>query len=328
MPARPAGPGSGFVVTMTAMTLVVCGEALIDLIPAPGAPASTQFSTWQAFSAGGPMNTAIALARLGDDVQFLGRLGVDGFADQLRRHLAANRVGLDFAVTAQNEGTSLAIVSLDETGHASYTFHLRGTANFGWTREEFPHLGAQDWLHTGSLPAVVEPGRTALLSYVEQTEAGVSFDLNVRPTIVTDPAAYRELLDPFLTLLGRRGGVVRASDEDLGFLAGDSSADPRDLAADLVGRYGCELLVVTLGGEGALACGRDQAVTTVEGFPVEVVDTVGAGDTFTAGFLDARLAGRDLATAMRRGCAAASIVCSRAGANPPTRAEVDAVLGS
>ena len=141
--------------------IVVCGESLIDLVPT--APAGdTRASGWRALSAGGPMNTAIGLARLGNPVEFLGRLGDDAFAGQLRRHLAANGVGTALAVDAP-QPTSLAVVSLDEAGKASYTFHFAGTANFGWRADELPELGGDDWLHVASLVTVVGPGHTVLL---------------------------------------------------------------------------------------------------------------------------------------------------------------------
>ena len=116
--------------------IVVCGEALIDLVPA-GGTGDTRSSTWRALSAGGPMNSAIGLARLGAPVEFLGRLGDDAFAAQLRSHLAANGVGSALVVDAA-EPTSLAVVSLDGAGKASYTFHFSGTANFGWRAADLP----------------------------------------------------------------------------------------------------------------------------------------------------------------------------------------------
>lgn len=273
------------------------------------------------------MNTAVALSRLGVPIEFFGRLGGDGFGAQLRSHLLVNKVGLNLAVQTENEATSLAVVSVDSTGQATYTFHLRGTANFGWQINDFPQLTSDDWFHSGSLVTVMEPGRSALLDYLETTEAGgLSLDLNVRPTVQTDPVAYRQLLNPFLEVMGRRKGVVRASDEDLHWLNLDSPATTQELAEQTASRYGLDLMVVTLGGNGALAVGADRPSIQVPGIPTAVADTVGAGDTFTAGFLQVWLAEHDLTKAMTRGCAAASIVCSRIGANPPTSAEVDELL--
>ena len=308
------------------MRVVVCGEALIDLIPDNSVPGTTQSSLWQAPSAGGPLNTAIALARLGMPAQFLGRLGGDGFGAQLRSHLAVNDVGLDLTVQTEAEPTSLAIVSVDSTGQATYTFHLRNTANFNWRPEDLPELTADDWLHTGSLVAVVEPGRSALLDYLARTPARLSFDLNVRPTVEPDPGRYAELLDPFLTVLGERGGIVRASDEDLRWLDPCSGASAQELAAGMARDHGLDMVVVTVGGQGAFAVGADRELASVPGIPTAVADTVGAGDTFTAGFLKVWLDEQDLTEAMRSGCAAASITCSRIGADPPDADEVAALL--
>lgn len=311
------------------MRVVVCGEALIDLIPDNSVPGTTQSSLWQAHSAGGPLNTAIALARLGLPAQFLGRLGGDGFGAQLRSHLTVNRVGLDMAVQTESEPTSLAIVSVDSTGQATYTFHLLNTANFNWTAQDFPRLSADDWLHTGSLVTVVEPGRSALLDYLSTTPARLSFDLNVRPSVQPDRKRYAELLAPFLRVLGERGGIVRASDEDLRWLYPSGEASAQRIAAGLAREHGLDLVVVTTGGEGAFAVGADRELVSVPGIPTAVADTVGAGDTFTAGFLDVWLNGdQDLVQALRTGCAAASITCSRIGANPPDADEVRALLSS
>ena len=317
------------------MAVVVCGEALIDLMPAPGQASTGEQSSWQAHSAGGPMNTAIAMARLGMPVQLAGRFGSDAFASQLRDHLHANGVDDSPSVEIPGGSTSLAIVSLDARGTASYNFHLHGTANFGWRTGEFPQLSSGDWFHTGSLTAALEPGRSALLEFMTQTPARLSFDVNVRPTVEPDREKYVALVEPFFDLVGQRGGVLRASDEDLQWLTG--GAAPTDvLVAKTVQRYGLDLMVVTLGSQGAMAAGIGRDTVTVPGFPPApaLADTVGAGDTFTAGFLQEctagflqeRLGSGDLMRAMRRGCAAASIVCSRVGANPPTASEVDELL--
>ncbi len=307
--------------------IVVCGESLIDLVPT--APAGdTRASGWRALSAGGPMNTAIGLARLGNPVEFLGRLGDDAFAGQLRRHLAANGVGTALAVDAP-QPTSLAVVSLDEAGKASYTFHFAGTANFGWRADELPELGADDWLHVASLVTVVGPGHTALLDWVRAGSGPLSLDVNVRPTVLPDLAAYWALVEPWLVAVGQRGGLVKGSDEDFELLAGASGlpTDPEALVVALRERYGATWAVVTRGPDGAVAAGPE-GVASVPSPSVALVDTIGAGDTFMAGMLDALVvAGLPLADALRRGAAAAALVCEREGADPPTRAELDAALG-
>ena len=227
-----------------------------------------------------------------------------------------------------SQATSLAIVSLDQQGVASYTFHFAQTANFGWQPDELPSLTADDWLHIASLSCVVSPGAEVLLDWMRTVPAGVSYDVNVRPTVISDPELYWTKVEPWLQVIGGHAGIVRASDEDIKFLPNSRSAsDPLAVAADWVRSYGLSLAVITLGAEGAVGIDANGQQTRVPGVPTDVVDTVGAGDTFMAGFLDSRI-NRDLPVdeSLRRGVAAASIVCSRRGADPPTAAEVDELV--
>jgi len=303
---------------------VVCGETLIDLIRSADGPQDAAGSTWSALSAGGPMNSAVALGRLGVPTHFLGRLSTDTFGQQLRSYIDGAGVELDLAAES-GQATSLAIVSLNEQGVASYTFHFAETANFGWQPDELPSLTADDWLHIASLSCVVSPGAEVLLEWMQTVRAGVSYDVNVRPNVISDPMLYWRKVEPWLQVVGGHGGIVRASDEDINFLPNDrSDNDPLAVAADWVRRYGLSLAVITLGSQGAVGIEADGKQTRVPGVPTDVVDTVGAGDTFMASFLDSRI-NRELPLeeSLSRGVAAASIVCSRRGANPPTAAEVD-----
>lgn len=307
---------------------VVCGETLIDLIQAEDQPDGFVSSTWSAMSAGGPMNSAVALGDLGAEVHFLGRLSRDAFGSQLRGHIEGAGVALDLA-TESSQATSLAVVSLDDEGKASYTFHFSDTANFGWEEADLPTLSGDDWLHIASLACVVSPGSDVLLDWAHGVPAGISYDINVRPTVIADPEEYWAKVRPWLRVIGQHKGILKASDEDVEFLAQVESpgAEPVEALTEWVTKYGIGLGVVTLGPGGAVAVGPDGDPTSVPGFPTTVVDTVGAGDTFMAGFLDGYV-GRalDLRTSLIRGAAAASIVCSRRGAQPPTSAEVDALI--
>jgi fructokinase len=307
---------------------VVCGETLIDLVRVQNPTDNNASTTWSALSAGGPMNSAVALGRLGVDSHFLGRISRDAFGDQLRRYIGDAGVRLDLA-TESSQATSIAVVSLDEKGIASYTFHFSDTANFGWQADDLPSLKKGDWLHIASLACVVSPGAEVLLDWVSRLPCGVSYDINVRPTVITDPDSYWERVKPWLRAVGRNGGIVKASDEDLEFLmkAGAKSSDVVDVGQDWVEHYGLGMVVVTLGPGGSVAVLPGGQVVRANGFPTDVVDTVGAGDTFMAGFLDGYVEQKlDVESALRRGAAAASIVCSRRGANPPIAAEVDALL--
>ena len=276
------------------------------------------------------MNTAVALGRLGADVHFLGRLSRDSFGAQLRGHIQKSNVALDLTIES-SQSTSIAVLSLDSAGVASYTFHFAGTANFDWQPEDLPGLDADDWLHIASLACVVRPGSEVLLDWTQTCRAGMSYDINVRPTVITDPKAYWEEVQPWLRVVGQHRGVLKASDADVAFLAksdGDD-AEPVDVLAGWVEQYGLQIGVLTLGAGGALAVDTDGRRTAVPGFPTKVVDTVGAGDTFMAGFLDGYIGrGQDVEASLARGAAAASIVCSRHGADPPTVPEVELVLTS
>lgn len=304
---------------------VVCGETLIDLVRGTE-PTDDHFrTTWQALSAGGPMNTAVALGRLGADSHFLGRMSTDVFGRQLHDHLVTAGVELDLVVTT-DQATSLAVVELDEAGVASYTFHFADTANFGWRTDELPEPAPDDWLHIASLSCVVQPGAAALRTWAARSRAPFSYDINVRPTVITDPAAYWAEIEPWLELVGQGGGIVKASDADIAALPPGHDRDPVDVAAEWRERYGLRAMIVTLGPDGAVGLDADGR-TSVPGRSVEVVDTVGAGDTFMAGLLDGLIRREDkLAEALRRGVAAAAIVCERQGAQPPTADEVDALL--
>ena len=307
---------------------VVCGETLIDLIQTDEQPNGFVSSFWSAMSAGGPMNSAVALGELDADVHFLGRLSRDAFGVQLRGHIDGAGVALDLA-TESSQATSLAVVSLDDEGKASYTFHFSDTANFGWEEADLPNLSGDDWLHIASLACVVSPGGDVLLDWSHGLTSGISYDINVRPTVITDPEEYWAKVRPWLRVVGQHKGILKASDEDIEFLAQVEApgSDPVDLLADWVAKYGIGVGVVTLGPGGAVAVDADGNRISARGFPTTVVDTVGAGDTFMAGFLDGYVARKqDLEASLIRGAAAASIVCSRRGAQPPTAAEVDALI--
>lgn len=305
------------------MRFVVCGEALIDMLPAE--KVSPSETLWTALAGGGPMNTAVALSRLGQDVQFLGRLGADSFGAQIEGYLQANAVGLDMAVHS-GDPTSLAVVSLDEEGKAQYAFHFDGTSNFEWKTSEFPSLTDDDWLHFGSVAAVVGRGAGPLLEFVRRTSATLSYDINIRPSVQPDRGVYFSQVEDLMSAVGVGGGIVKASDDDINWLTDDD--DPLSYAETWVEEYGLSLFVVTLGAEGAVACKPGGRRVSVPGRQVELADTVGAGDTFMAGFLAAYAVNpMDLEEALRQGAGAAAMVCGRKGANPPTSAELQAFLG-
>jgi fructokinase len=309
--------------------VVVCGEALIDLVPAG-------FGQWRAVCGGGPANIAVALARLGTRVAFAGRLATDGFGRQIREHLRAAGVDLRYAVAAA-EPTTLAVLAVDAAGRADYRFYVDGTADWPWTPAQLPGRlpDSVRWLCVGTLASVLPPGAEVIRHWAGRHRVPVVFDVNVRPAVLPDPAAYRERVYRWLPV----ATVVKASEDDLAWLYPDR--DPLEAARDWLQRAGPALVLLTRGGAGAVALPRDGAAVTVPAPPVSIVDTVGAGDTFVAGFVHRypsaphlnpgggwAPAADDLAAALRFAVAAAALTCTRPGASPPTAAEVDQLLAA
>lgn len=310
----------------------VVGEVVADLVEqADGG--------FLAHPGGSPANVALALARLGHDVALLARFGPDVFARRARAHLAASGVGLAAAVDAVQPST-LAVASLDEQGRAAYDFWTEGTADWQWTDAELaPALGPRvRALHTGSLASWTPPGAAAVQRLLrrahDEGRTTVSYDPNVRPSLLGSPESARPLVEPDVAL----AHVVKASDEDLAWLYPGLSAGA---AASHLLALGPALVVVTLGADGALARrGADEV--RVPAPTVPVADTVGAGDTFTAGLLHALAAGdrlgpdplarlaampvEELGSVLRVAAAAAAVTCSRHGCDPPTAAELTEYL--
>src|SRR6266508_3428114 len=308
---------------MLSLVIVVCGEALIDMIR-DGAGAE------RASPGGGPFNTARALARLGVPVTFLGHLSDDKFGRQLSRLLVADGASVDMA-TVGPAPTTVALAEVDSRGVANYRFVVDGTSAPGLTSEMLPTRFPPEVnaLHVGSLGLVLEPMASTIVELVsrERGRMLISLDPNVRVGL-GDDSAYRERLRSLIP----RTTVVKASDTDLAWLypEGDYRA-----AADLMLEEGPRLVVVTLGADGAYGAHRDMRIH-VAAPPVEVVDTIGAGDAFGAGLLawlhdhelvrpDLALAEDQLRSAIDYACLAASLACSRPGADPPWKREMVSV---
>ncbi|MBB3725648.1 carbohydrate kinase family protein [Nonomuraea dietziae] len=270
---------------------------------------------------GGPSNTAVALARLGTAARFLGRLSDDVFGELFRERMAASGVDLSACVRAR-EPSTLAVATLDAEGQARYSFHAEGTADWGWSAAELSddRLSGASCLHTGSLALVREPGASAVAEFAARAAATVSIDPNVRPSLASRED-YLSRMPQWCAL----ADILKLSADDLAFLMPDVSMVR---ACELWHTAGARLIVVTMGAAGALVS-LDGAVVTVPAEPVEVVDTVGAGDSFTAGLLHrlesrgllgGRLDGLDLASAAEAaafGATVAALTCAVAGADPP-----------
>ena len=296
--------------------MILCaGEALIDMLPRDGAFAP--------HAGGSVFNTAIALGRLGAPVQFFSGLSSDLFGDILRAELAASKVDSTPAHIADRP-TTLAFVTLTD-GHASYAFYDENTAGRMLTADNLPNTAA-DAVFFGGISLVVEPcaaAYTALMAQVAPT-AATMIDPNIRPSFITDEAAYRARL----TQMFARADIIKTSDEDLEWITGGTDASVLFDGTDV------QVILLTRGAEGVTVLTRD-AAADVPAQKAQVVDTVGAGDTFSAGFLaDLETAGLltksalsgasmdDLTHAAAFGARVAAITVARAGANPPWASEL------
>ena len=292
----------------------VAGEVLIDLIP--------RGTERVAIVGGGPANTAKALARLGFDTYFIDGISTDAYGEQARAELLSDGVKLDYALSSKNP-TCLATVTLDENGSASYDFLIEGTATFEFNESWLPdpsHPPAV--LHIGTLATIVEPGATNLFNWAKSVKAPLVFDPNIRSSVVSDRTRYQQIVEKWATI----SSVIKMSDDDLAWLYPEM--DFRSVAENFINEK-TQLVVITKGGVGIDGFTEDGEVT-VPGVKIDVVDTVGAGDTVGAILVEAivkygldNLVGTTLERTLKRAAGAAAITCSRAGANPPTLKELE-----
>jgi fructokinase len=300
--------------------VLVIGEALVDIVERPDGGRAEH-------PGGSPANVALGLARLGRSAHLLTRIGDDQRGHAVAAHLQASGVVLvPGSITA--ERTSTATAHLDGAGVATYDFDL------DWRLPATVDPTAFRAVHTGSIAAFLEPGATDVLALLDRAAglATISYDPNARPRLMGGATAARQRVESIVA----RAHVVKVSDEDLAWLA------PGEDHTDIARRWlesGPSVVVVTRGGQGAFGlCAAGEV--DIPAPRIEVVDTVGAGDAFTAGLLDhlagAELLGPDrlaalgaieteaLATMLTHAAQVAAITCTRAGAQPPTRAELSA----
>ena len=301
--------------------ILSCGEALIDMLPRESTAGEPCFAP---YAGGAVMNTAIALGRLGSEAGFLTGLSSDLMGDVLRATLAASNVNLDYAVRSDRP-TTLAFVKLTN-GNASYAFYDENTAGRMMRPQDMPALPATVRAYfTGGIWLAVEPCGTALEALMtrEAMSRLTMIDPNVRESFVQDRAAFVARIDRMIGL----ADIVKLSDEDAAWLYGKT--DPGALLAK-----GPKVVLITKGAQGATAYTARGSVS-VTAPKIVVADTVGAGDTFNAGFLAALdragllskaavagLSDEALRDALTLGVRAAAVTCSRPGANPPWAHEI------
>ena len=302
------------------MSIWVCGEVLIDLLP--GNPDRL------AVVGGGPANTAKALARLGHDVEFIDGISTDAYGKSARAELLRDGVGLELALTSDLP-TCTATVSLSSDGSASYEFLINGTATFAFDNSWLPdpERYKPEVLQIGTLVTIIEPGATALYEWAVKVGefAPIVFDPNIRPSVMPDLIKYRAEVDKWLKI----SSVVKFSEDDIAALY--PKEDPMGIAKSCLDK-GVLLVVITRGANGLVGVTAD-GVVEVPGIKVAVVDTVGAGDTVGAIIVEAviqigilNLTGLKLREVLHRAAVAAAITCSRAGAQPPRAFELTEAL--
>jgi len=295
--------------------IVVGGEALVDLVIDPSGGVSAKLG-------GGPFNAARTIGRLGSPVSFMGALSRDRFGRSLHQQLVADDVD-DSLVHFTELPTTLAAAELDESGSASYRFYITDTSAPLGGVGELP--GSARILHVGTLGMVLEPMGAALeaLTVAVPDHVLVLLDPNCRPRVTPDRGAYLDRL----ARMAARADVVKVSTDDLEFIApGEHAAAIADLTATGA------VVLHTDGGHSTTVHLADGGRVEVPVPKVEVVDTIGAGDSFGGAFAawwhQAGLGRADLAdhaaveAAVTAGVHVAAVNCTRAGANPPTRAEL------
>lgn len=300
--------------------ILCCGEALIDMLPCVS---DTGLPGFTPLAGGAVFNTAIALGRLGVGSEMFTGLSADLFGDILRGSLGESKVGYGYSALC-NRPTTLAFVKLTD-GQATYTFYNENTADKMLSEDDLPDLPASvETLFFGGISLVGEPCGSTFESLLhrEKSKRVIMMDPNVRPTFIGDHDAYRGRINRMVAGCD----LVKLSDQDLEWLVDETDLK---LGAKKLLSYGASAVFVTMGGDGAFAM-TTKAEASVKANIVQVVDTVGAGDTFNAGILWslhkgdllhkgklADLTSEQLEAALAAGAQTAAITVSRKGANPP-----------
>ncbi|MBS3940341.1 MAG: carbohydrate kinase [Actinobacteria bacterium] len=307
--------------------IVVVGEALVDLAPVPGDPSGAL----RPLLGGSPYNVAVGLGRLDTETAYLGSISLDAFGERLSHRLRDEGVSVHL-VARTDAPTTLAVVHLDDAGRASYGFYLTGTSAAELTPDHLEGWQAADAAHVslGAVTLDTDPAGEVLVGLLAQDRGDtlLSLDPNIRPSVIGDLRRYGTRLDQVV----RDIDLVKVSDEDLQILYPGRAAD------DIARRWasaGPAAVVVTRGAAGAEVHLADGTAVVAAGETVEVVDTVGAGDAFTAGLLHA-LARADALSrervraldeqawrdALTTAVHVAALTCTRPGADPPSASEL------
>ena len=294
------------------MSIWVCGEVLIDILPSGPVVG------------GGPANTAKALARLDYDVDFIDGISTDSFGVIARKELERDKVGLGLCLTS-DKPTCTATVTVDAQGGARYDFVIDGTATFDFNSQWLPDPERlkPSVLHIGTLVTIIEPSASVLYDWAVRVGefAPIIFDPNIRPSVMGDRQKYSQAVEKWVGI----SSIVKVSDDDIAWLYPDESLD--EVARRWIAG-GVSCVVITRGAHGLIGY-TEHGIEEVDGVKTVVVDTVGAGDTVGAIVVEgvikhsvAGLVGQTLNAVLHKAAVAAAITCSRAGAQPPRTHEL------
>lgn len=310
------------------MRIALTGEALIDFTASEAGTLA-----FLGHEGGSPLNTAVACARLGQPTGFFTQLSTDLFGERLMGFLQSNGVDTSFVLRSNAPSTLAFVERTPQTNR--YAFYTQGSADATWAPEPLPQLPADcRFLHFGSISLLQQPAATRITDLITANKGRcvIVFDPNVRPSLIADMVAYRARVTGWFAL----ADLVKLSDEDAELLAPGQPVDA--LAADIL-KAGARAVIVTRGGHGATLWRPEHAPMAVAAPRVQVIDTIGAGDTFTAGLSVSLLAhgverpaqlgelgDEAWREVMRFAATAAALNCAREGADPPTLAAVHAAL--
>ena len=308
-------------------SVLVIGEALVDVVHGLNGEIKN-------IPGGSPANTAVALSRLGTKTFMKARTSSDQFGTEIRDYLTDQKVNLDYSLVV-NSPSSVIDALIQTDGSAKYEANLNGAADYGWTFAELNQELDQDIqiVQLGSLTSYIEPGATHVEKWFAQLQQKnkylLTFDPNIRhPLDGQDEENVRNRAKRLASL----SHVVKASDEDLNWIFSNNS--PKESAIKMI-ESGASLVVVTLGKKGAFAVNRKHDVVEVPAKEIDLIDSIGAGDTFAAALITQllenswtdvnaleKLSMAELTRTLTNCALASSITCSRQGANPPHRHEV------
>ena len=307
--------------------IICCGESLIDMISVANAGNE---SLYAGLTGGAIFNTSIALGRLDVPVGLISGVSTDLFGEKIKKDLTESNVNIKLLIRNEKP-TTLAFVDV-KNGQANYTFYDENSAGNSIHYSDFPNIPKiANTLCFGGISLCTEPAASAYEKlFIQEIKNKVLFlDPNIRSTFISDEISYRKRLNKMIS----SSDILKVSDEDLDWIVTSGSSINEKI--EKLHNLGAKLIIVTKGAEGVAAYVKNKKVINLPAQKVNVIDTVGAGDTFNAGFLAKlsklkllsksnikNLSSKQISTAFEYGIKAASITVSRKGANPPLLSEI------